>query len=287
MSTRPEPAVPGAGAFRVLVCHRRQDGLSAADLTAHFDGSRRSLVTELQADLGHEGYAQFRQLDRGIFVYRAIRFSRGPLVAGLLTAVRRRRFPRFGRSGPAEKPFDVIEELRYPSREALILHLTSDAGVAAMRRLIDDQGRWTRQFQMVTAELVPVTSDPSTAGTRVGVMFCLRAPTDLGRLAMLDYWAQSHRRLIDELAPVLGFVAYDQLHVRTDPALAAAVEGFGSTGEDYDGVALISYADLKVLQKGLFSLRTQWANLKLVSDEVTFIDMARSLLMLGTRDPQG
>jgi len=241
------------------------------------------LVGDLSTDLGAYDYEQFHQFQRGELVYRALRFSRSPLVVGLLTAVRHRHLPRFSASRPIEGAWDVVEQFRYESKEALLAALTSERGRLAMQRLIDDHALWSDRFQIFPAKERPVVADPSPETARIGVTFFLRAPSGLGRQAMLDYWATSHERLVRALGPALGFIAYDQLHADGDPALAAAVTSFGRTGEDYDGVAEIDYVDLKALMRGLFRWRTQAANLRLVRDEITFIDMARSTLVLGAR----
>jgi hypothetical protein len=275
-------------AYRLLLCHRRRDGVRPSAMRDHWEGSRQRLMADLSSDLGADRYEQFQQLERGDLVYRALRFSRGPLVVGLLTAVRERRLPRFsaGSAAPGVEAWDVIEQFRYQSKEALLAALTSEPGALAMRRLVDDHPPWSARFQMIAAAEHPVLADPSPQATRVGVTFCLRAPSDLGRQAMLDHWLGSHAQLARSLGPALGFVAYSQLEADGDPALTAAVQSFGGGGEDYDGVAELYYADLGVLRRGLFRLRTQAANLKLVRDEITFIDMPRSTLVLGTNHPR-
>lgn len=277
--------------YRLLLCHRRLDGVRPEALWGHWTGPRRRLVVEVAPGLGHRRYRQLHQLERGNLVYRALRLSRGRLLVTLLTALTRRRLPRRGRMPRPEPAWDVVEQFWYDSREALVRALTSADGRAAVRRLVDDQAPWTGVLRAVVAEDFPVPAStpeeapagetPAEGAPEVAVMFFLRARPGLSRGGMLDYWATDHEELVTSLGSALGFASYHQLHVRSGDELTTALEGFGGSGDGYDGVAELSYADTRVLVRGLFRLRTQAANLRLVKDEITFVDIPRSNLVMG------
>lgn len=102
---------------------------------------------------------------------------------------------------------------------------------------------------------------------------------------MLNYWKDSHANFFVSLQDALAYSAYDQMYVRDGEDLTQAIDVLGgSVGEPFDGVARVAYDDQWTVGRGFFSLRTQIANLKLIKDEVTFIDGGRSTLMFGAVD---
>jgi hypothetical protein len=184
-----------------------------------------------------------------------------------------------------EEQWDLVEAFWYPSREALLHALTSQAGAEAGSQLAADGKRWVRRTAVITAEVFVANEDSTLRYPRIVTLFCLRALSSMTREQMLDYWGTSHKKLVMSLRSALKYRKYDQLHVRSAPELTTAVENLGgSAGEEFDGVAALAYGSQWELVRGLVNPRTQFANLKLVKDEVTFIDGTRSALVFGRED---
>jgi hypothetical protein len=75
------------------------------------------------------------------------------------------------------------------------------------------------------------------------------------------------------------------MYVRDGEDLTRAIDTLGgSAGDPFDAVARVAYNNQWTVAKGFLSLRTQIANIRLIKDEVTFIDGGRSTLMLGEAD---
>ena len=164
----------------------------------------------------------------------------------------------------------------------MIAALTAGAGKRAVARLVEDHAAKVRRTTIVIAEEVRVAEESNRANPRIGTMFCLRTPAGMTRDEMLEYWGSSHKRLVLSLQRSLGYRAYDQLHARSDSDLTALVELFGGhVGEEFDGVALLVYKNQFQLIRGFLNPFTQISNLKLVKDEVGFIDGQRSSLVFG------
>lgn len=250
----------------------------------HWREHRARLVRELRTDLGFLKYAQLHQLSRLNPIYLGIRASRSSVVTGVLSFLRGRKDARSkpDRHTQREERWDVTDEFWYPSREALVHAVTSGRGRDAARRLIEDHVSRVRRTAVITAEEFVAAAAPTGGLPRIRVMFCLRSPPSLGREKMLAHWGASHKELVLSLQGALKYRLYDQLHVRSGPELSEVVEVFGgSSGQEFDGVAGLSYRGQADLLLGFLNPRTQLANLKLVKDEITFIDGRRSALVYG------
>lgn len=269
--------------FKILLCHRRRGWLGSGRLHRHWRGRYRDLVLELRADLGYSRYAQLHQVCRVNPLYQAIRATRGRLFTWLLA--RRRGIELPARSGRTDEPWDVADELWYPSRAELVAALTSPRGCEAARRLIAARDGWVRQTVIVVAqERVAVAPEPAPRRT-IRTMLCLRRVEGMTREAMHAYWTGEHRELVLRLQGDLGYLGYDQMLAQSDPELDAVVETLGGAGgAAYDGVAGLTFPSQWALVKGLLSLQAQRANLALVGDELGFTDASRSSLVFGARD---
>lgn len=270
--------------YKILLCHRRKKGLGYHKFHTHWRESRSRLVLDLHAELGYSQYAQLHQVRRINLLYQGIRFTRSSVVTALLSAIQGKRVRKSQRDRHTqrEERWDVVDELWYPSREALVEALTSEAGVDAARRLVEDNTPWVRRTAVVTAEEFVAAADPEPHFPRISTMFCLRARPGMTREEMLAYWGETHKQLVLSLQHALRYRGYDQLHVRSAPELSAVVEKLGgSAGEEFDGVAELAHGSQWELVLGFFNPRTQLANLKLVQDEINFIDGQRSALVFG------
>ncbi|MFQ6021416.1 MAG: EthD domain-containing protein [Acidiferrobacterales bacterium] len=270
--------------YKILLCHRRKKGLGYGKFHNHWMEPRSRLVLDLHAKLGYSRYAQLHQVRRINLLYQGIRFTRSPVVTALLSVIQGKKVPKSQRDRHTqrEERWDVVEELWYPSREALVEALSSEAGVDAARRLVEDHTPFVRRTAVVTAEEFVAAEDPALRSPRITTVFCLRSRPGMTREEMLAYWGESHKQLVLSLQRALKYRAYDQLHVRSAAELSAVVEKLGgSAGEEFDGVAGLAYGSQWELVLGFLNPWTQVANLRLVKDEINFIDGQRSALVFG------
>ncbi len=270
--------------YKVLLCHRRKKWVSHPKLHQHWLDERRPLVLGLRDALGFTRYAQLHQLPRRNFLYQGIRITRSWMVTSLFAAKQGRPIPRISRDRhtPREEQWDVIDQFWYPSRASLVESLTSRTAIGAANQLVKDHRMLVRRTAVIIAEEFVAAADPSPNSPRITTMFCLRSPHGMTRREMLDYWGTSHKRLVLSLHGDLGFRVYNQLHVRIAPEFAPVIEILGgSVGDEFDGVAELSYRGQWDLIRGFLNIRTQIANLRLVSDEISFIDAQRSALVFG------
>jgi hypothetical protein len=271
--------------YKMLLCHRRAPGQSREGFHAHWRGPRKDLVFELQKGLGFESYAQVHQYWRWNLIYQGIRISRSRFVTNLFARKEGQQIgPKPDRRTTLAERWDVVEELGYPSRDALVAALTATAGREAGARLAEDQRPRERHTAVIAVEVNPVIG-PDRGFPPVTTLFFLRRRPPLDRAQMIDYWKNRHSKFFASLQDVLAYSAYDQMYVRDGEDLTRAIDALGgSTGEPFDAVARVAYDDQWTVAKGFLNLRTQIANVKLIKDEVTFIDGGRSTLMLGEAD---
>lgn len=273
--------------YEVLLCHRRNRQVSGKAFHTQWGDERRRLVLGLKEQLGYNRYSQLHQLSRWNILYQAIRLSRSWPFTAFFSALRGLPLPPLfrDRGTEREEQWDLVEAFWYPSREALLHSLTSQAGAEAGSRLAADGKRWVRRTAVITAEVFVANEDSTLRYPRIVTLFCLRTLSSMTREQMLDHWGTSHKKLVMSLQSALKYRKYDQLHVRSAPELTTVVENLGgSAGEEFDGVAALVYGSQWELVRALVNPRTQIANLKLVKDEVTFIDHTRSALVFGRED---
>ena len=271
--------------YKLLLCHRCAQGLSYRQFHTHWLNQRSRLVLELKTQLGYTRYSQLHQLPRTNLLYQGILLTRSRLVTGLLaskTTSETIYSQDYSCQIQQEERWDVIEQFWYPSQEKLVKALTTQPGSEAAQHLLRDHQLHVRRTTAITAEEFVVVDSPSLSFPRINNMFCLRSPVGMTREAMLNYWSTEHKALVQSLQSPLRYRAYDQMYVRTTPALSEVVKTLGgSLGEEFDGVAALVYRRQSELIQGFLDLRTQIANLQLVKDETTFIDRQRSVLVFG------
>ena len=270
--------------YKILLCHRRKKGLKYGRFHAYWKEQRSRLVLDFQADLGYSRYAQLHQSRRSNLIYLGIRASRSRPVIVLLSVLQGMAAPRKDRDRHTrrEERWDVVDELWYPSKEALVDALTSEAGAEAARRLVEDQSTYVRRTAVVTAEEFVAVDDPALPFPRLRNAFFLRSRPGMTREEMLARWGSSHKKLFLSLQRALKYREYEQLHVRSAPELSAVVQNLGgSAGAEFHGVAGLSFSGQASLAFGFLNPWTEVANLRLVRDEMNFIDHQRSVLVYG------
>lgn len=270
--------------YRILLCHRWNDGSPKREHRAHWREERARLVHRLHPRLGYSRYVQTYPTARWNPLYLAIRASRGPLVTGLfrlMRGVRASPSPAADDTAQAGR-WDVVEELAYPSREALLEALSSEAGGEALDELARDHAPRVRRTGVMIAEAIRAEPKREPRFPRVGTLFFLRRRGDMTREQMLACWGTSHKALVESLSGRLGYDAYNQMHNRADAELAGAAGRLASVSHDpFDGVAELAYRSLGGIVLRFINPLTQIANARLIRDEVTFLDHRGSVLVFG------
>lgn len=270
--------------YKIILCHRRKKGCGYAEFHAHWREQRGRLVLGLQAELGYSSYAQMHQAHRTNLLYQAIRASRGRLVIGLLSLKQGRKVPQLNpdQDTRREEQWDVMDEFWYPTRESLVQAVTAKTGIDAARRLAEDHAPWVRRTAVIIGEEFVMAADRGLSSMRTRVAFCLRSRPDMTREEMLTYWGGHHKKLFLSLQNSLKYHAYQQLHVHGAPEFSDIVANLGgSTGEEFNGVAGLTFGSQWELALAFLNPWSQLANLKVIQDETNFIDHQRSVLVFG------
>jgi hypothetical protein len=274
--------------YKLLLCHKRRPTTSTTHFHRHFRGSRAELVRRGKNALGYIDYTQLHQSSRLNPFYQGILLTRSRLVTGVLALLQKLPLLRSKRTDDTLEleRWDVVEEFTYPTARALTDALSTGAGTAYCARLVRDQRGVSCLSAVVVGETFQVVKDPAPGETRVKNMFFLRALPALGHDEMLKYWGSEHRQLFAGYQRELRYTGYEQLHVRRSPEFDRVVTLLGGRQiPAFDGVAGVTYAGETKLAIDFISLSSQAANLRLVKDEVRFIDGPMSSLVYGQSQP--
>lgn len=271
--------------YKLLLCHRRAPEVSRKEFQSDWRDRRSQLVHALQSSLGFHQYAQIHQVSPLNLLYQGARASRSWLITSPFAALDGQKVPPPWRDTRSAKPgrgWDVVEELAYPSERALAAALTSSSGSDAVHRLAEDQEAKTRLTVPLVLEARVPAQDPAPSFPQIVLLFFLRSWEDVTRTEMLEYWGTSHEELFLSLQDAVGYREYEQMHVRSRPAVSSPIEHVGTPANDpFDGIARMTYADLWAFGRGFLNPATLFANVRLIRDETTFADLQRSRLVLG------
>ena len=113
----------------------------------------------------------------------------------------------------------------------------------------------------------------------IKLVFCLTRLPHLSREEFQRYWRERHSPLVRESAKALGIRRYVQVHTLETPVNEALRRGRGGP-EAYDGVAELWFDSLDALAAAGTTSEGRAAGRRLVEDERTFIDLARSPVMV-------
>ena len=113
----------------------------------------------------------------------------------------------------------------------------------------------------------------------IKLTFCLVRAAHLSREEFQRYWLERHGPLVRSVAPALRIKRYVQTHTLTTPVNDALRRGRGAP-DAYDGVAELWWDSLEDLTAGGATAEGRAAGKRLLDDERTFIDLARSPLWL-------
>ena len=117
----------------------------------------------------------------------------------------------------------------------------------------------------------------------VKLVFCLTRLPHLSREEFQRHWRERHGPLVRESAKALGIRRYVQVHTLATPVNEALRRGRGGP-EAYDGVAELWFDSLEALSAAGATPEGKAAGRRLVEDERTFIDLARSPVLVAEED---
>ena len=271
---------------KLVVYHRRPKGTSRSEFLVEWRETVAPRIAALQAELGFSRYAQIACEPWWHPVVLAVDASRSWPVALALNLLTRARggigAPWQAGGVRRRERWDVVDELWWPSDEALdqLLQAPGDP-LRGLRGIW--QGRTALSATLLGRELL-VDERGEEGASPARIAFCLRGKKGQGADVSKEYWRHSHAELVTSLSTKLGYQRYDQLHAPDVAEPIVAKLGTSPQGDDaYLGMASLSYPSLRTVLGTFFRPRTQVANLKLMADELNFIDPPRTIAVLGTR----
>ncbi len=113
----------------------------------------------------------------------------------------------------------------------------------------------------------------------VKLVYCIRRRPDVSPEEFHRYWLEEHAPLVRSVADAIGATRYVQSHT-VAPELNAFLRASRGADEPYDGITEIWWPSIDDLQANLQAAESQEAQQRLLDDESTFIDFARSALFL-------
>jgi hypothetical protein len=278
-----EPGEDGS-ACRVVLCHERRRDVPLRALSEHWLTERASLVAELRGAFPYTRYTQVHRVPKYNLIYQVLRWSRSPIGEVLFFPTRLREALRCYRNRPEGRgsQWDIVDQLWFPSVEALRAALGSPAGQEAARRLREDHAaRACRTAVVVGEEHVGAPAEGSGA-CPAKVLFLLRGRAGMSAEEMQQYWGGDHWKLVISSRVEMGYRGFEQVHLCPGEALASAVEAFGgSLDDDVHGVASLSFRGQGAIAGSLISPRRILANRKVLGDELRFLDYPRCSLVFG------
>jgi uncharacterized protein (TIGR02118 family) len=112
----------------------------------------------------------------------------------------------------------------------------------------------------------------------IKLVFCLHRLPGLSRGAFQSYWFDTHAPLVQRVAGALNIRGYVQSHSFMADGLEVPAAARGSAGQDYDGVAELTWDSVEALLAPGLTEAGRAAGALLLEDEKRFIDLARSPL---------
>jgi uncharacterized protein (TIGR02118 family) len=113
----------------------------------------------------------------------------------------------------------------------------------------------------------------------VKLVFCLKRLPHLSRDEFQRHWREHHGPLVREAAAALAIRRYVQLHTLPGPTHERLRAARGAP-EEFDGVAELWFDSVESIAKAGATPEGRAAGRRLLDDERTFIDLARSPLWL-------
>lgn len=241
-------------------------------------------MSELRETIGFTRYTQVHAASRYNPIYRVLLWSRSRLGEVMFFPT---RLPEALRSRPdrptngAER-WDVVDQLWFPSADALERAFTTDEGREAADRIRRDHDALVERTRIVVGEerVAIVDERPGRAETKV--LYLLRCRREMTPEDMRAYWGDEHRNLVLSARDEMGYRAFEQVHTGRGSALARTAEALGGeAGADVQGVASLSFAGQSAMVGSLILPRRVLANRRVLADELRFLDGPRCCMIFG------
>jgi uncharacterized protein (TIGR02118 family) len=113
----------------------------------------------------------------------------------------------------------------------------------------------------------------------VKLVYCIRRRADVSSEEFHRYWLEEHAQLVRSVAGAIGAARYVQSHAAT-PELNELLRASRSADEPYDGITEMWWDSPADLEAAMQSADGQDAQRRLLEDEATFIDFARSSVFM-------
>jgi uncharacterized protein (TIGR02118 family) len=113
----------------------------------------------------------------------------------------------------------------------------------------------------------------------IKLVYCIRRRDDVAPEEFHRYWLEDHAPLVRSVADAIGAVRYVQSHT-VQPELNEILRAGRGSEDPYDGITEVWWESLADLQAGLETAAGQDAQRRLMEDESTFIDFARSRVFM-------
>ncbi len=278
---------------KLVILQRPSQSGNRTALQAAWKGKLGLQVLALKDELGFVRYAQVHSVGLLHPLAFLVRLTRSRLVAFLASFTAPEKGYKPGVKSTAtlaqEERWCVIHEFWWPSVDAMFTATTSPRGLQALARLRElllSQPGFT--VALVCRErIVSAPRKESSSTARIG--FFLRSRSQDTPEQMQNYWGKIHAPLVRSLTEKLDFDQYDRAPVIIeDPRSKDLVRVLdGEQALPYLGIAGLSFPSMKFLILGFFRPKSQFANFKLIQDELGFIDPPSSPPFLGTRFPIG
>ncbi|WP_207840024.1 EthD domain-containing protein [Williamsia soli] len=243
--------------IRLITMVRRRSELSLSEFQQSWRDEHGPLVASHQSRLG-------------ILRYTQTHWDGNPVP----TAVAEAR-------GSMEPAYDGVNESWWESEETLIAALQSRAGeeILASEKAVSDMAEspvWVaHEYPQFSLSLTPYVARPNS--TIVKGHFTLRQRADLTLAEAQLYWRTVHGPLIRSMSPILGLLAYQQVHRFESPVEEMLRNARGTAAAPYLGHAEMWY-DQSVVRR---APEIVIANQRAAEDEANFIDFARSVNAVG------
>lgn len=255
---------------------------------AHWREQRSGLVSGLRGALGFSRYTQVHAAPRYHPIYRILLWSRSRLgevmffPGRLPMRLRELLGADAGDQSDDTDRWDVVDQLWFPSAEALEQAFTTPEGRDAADRLRRDHvGMAERTRALIGEERVATTDEgPGRADTKI--LYLLRCLPEMSAEDMQAYWGRDHRSLVLSARDHMGYRGFEQVHTGWPDVLARAAEALGAeAGDDVQGVASLSFAGPSSMVGSLVLPNRVLTARRILADELRFLDGPRCCMIFG------
>lgn len=245
-------------------------------------------MSELGGVLGFSRYTQVHAAPRYHPIYRILVWSRSRIGEVMFfpgrLPMRLREVLGAGPTKESDDPdrWDVVDQLWFPSAEALERAFTTPEGRDAADRLRRDHAGMTERTRVLVGEErvgVPEES-PDPADTKI--LYLLRCLPEMSADEMQAYWGSEHRTLVLSARDHMGYQGFEQVHTRRSETLARVAEALGGgAGDDIQGVASLSFDGASAMVGSLLLPNRIVTNRRVLADELRFLDGPRCCMIFG------